>query len=142
MQQFVEDVPVAKGEAVINAGDEMNFAFLIIKGTFSINLGSDESGGSKDFKLKSAGTGKWIGQMFFLEPDKSSVTVTAAEDGVISLIDNKERTATCRARDKVKVAELSRDTFESLREQSSDIACMPARTGGLRNHLKASKLHH
>lgn len=42
--------------------------------------------------------------------------------GVISLIDNRERTATCRARGKVKVAELDRATFDSLREQSSDIA--------------------
>ncbi len=83
MHQFVEDVPVAKGDTVVSAGDEMNFAFFVIKGTFGINLGSD---GSEDLELRSVGTGKWIGQMFFLEPDKSAVTVTAMEDGIVGRI--------------------------------------------------------
>ncbi|MCK5166186.1 MAG: cyclic nucleotide-binding domain-containing protein [Rhodospirillaceae bacterium] len=86
MQQFVEDMPVAKGEVIINSGDEMNFAFFIIKGTLGIHLGSGKSDGSESLELKSATTGKWIGQMFFLEPDKSSITATALEDGVVGRI--------------------------------------------------------
>ena len=42
--------------------------------------------------------------------------------GIISLIDNKERTASCRAIGAVKVASLGRDSFEELRERSPDIA--------------------
>lgn len=42
--------------------------------------------------------------------------------GIISLIDNKERTATCRALGNVKVASLSRASFDTLRDQSPDIA--------------------
>lgn len=42
--------------------------------------------------------------------------------GIISLIDNRERTATCRALGTVKVASLSRASFEALRDQSPEIA--------------------
>jgi len=42
--------------------------------------------------------------------------------GIISLIDNKERTASCRAMGTVKAASLDRTTFEGLRETSPDIA--------------------
>lgn len=42
--------------------------------------------------------------------------------GIISLIDNKERTATCQARGNVKVASLSRESFEALRDQSPEIS--------------------
>ncbi|MDH5187945.1 MAG: Crp/Fnr family transcriptional regulator [Rhodospirillaceae bacterium] len=80
MQQFIEDTTIARGEAVINAGDEMNFAFFIIKGKFAIHLISDAG---EKFELSPAGPGKWIGQMFFLEPDNSSVTVSALEDSII-----------------------------------------------------------
>lgn len=80
MQQFIEDEQIARGKTVINASEEMNFAFFVIKGKFSIHLVSDDG---EKFELNPAGSGKWIGQMFFLEPDKSSVTVTALEDSVI-----------------------------------------------------------
>jgi len=42
--------------------------------------------------------------------------------GIISLIDHKERTSTCRAYGAVKVAKLSRESFGALRDQHPAVA--------------------
>ncbi len=88
------------GHIFIEEGQSGDTAFLLIEGEVSVT--------------RTKGTESRVKEINRMGPKEIF--------GVISLIDSKERTATCRARGKVKVAELSRDTFESLREQSSDIA--------------------
>ncbi len=79
-QEFVEHVPFAKGETVMRGGELMDYAFFITKGRFSIHLAS---GDGNDNELSTAGVGRWLGQMYFLEPGENPATVTALEDGAI-----------------------------------------------------------
>ena len=84
------------GHVFIREGQSGDQAFLLIEGEVSVT------------RAKGA------------EPRIKEINRMAPKEmfGVISLIDSKERTATCQARGPVKVASLSRDKFNALREQS------------------------
>ena len=81
LEHFLEHVPVSTGETVVQGGDVMDYAFVVTKGRFSTHLTSSE--GTLD-DLSVAGPGRWIGQMYFLEPGENPVTIVAQEDGSIS----------------------------------------------------------
>lgn len=81
LQQFMEHVPVARGDVVATGGEVMDSAFVIAKGRFSTHLTAQEA---IHDDLTTAGPGRWIGQMYFLEPGENAVTITALEDGAIS----------------------------------------------------------
>ena len=86
LQQFVKQKQVAKGDTVVRAGDTVDFAFFTMNGKFAVDLvGRD---GSKR-SLGPVGNGKWFGQLFFLTPDESLVTVTALEDGLVGILDKE-----------------------------------------------------
>ena len=79
-EHFIERVPVARNEVVVQGGSVMDYAFVVTRGRFSTGLAAQD--GATD-ELLTAGTGRWIGQMYFLEPGENPVTVTALEDSEI-----------------------------------------------------------
>ena len=83
LQHFIEEVPVARGEVVAQGGDVMDYAFVVTKGCFSTHLAGLD--GAMD-ELLTAGPGRWIGQMYFLEPGENPVTLTALDDSAIGRI--------------------------------------------------------
>lgn len=84
LQEFVERKQVEKGDVVVSAGAPVNTAFFVIDGRFSVDLGGEAF---ERRELSPAGPGRWIGQMFFLSPSESSVTLTALEDATIGCLD-------------------------------------------------------
>lgn len=86
LQQFLDEVPVARGETVVRGGEAMDFAFATIRGNFSSHL---EIAGKDPFELNVAGAGRWIGQMYFLEAGENPLTITALEDSAIARLTNE-----------------------------------------------------
>lgn len=82
-QEFVERKYVAKGDVAVNAGAPANSAFFVIDGRFSVDLYGETL---EHRELSPVGPGRWIGQMFFLVPSESSVTLTALEDVTIGYL--------------------------------------------------------
>ena len=83
MQSFVELKQIAKDEVIVSAGAPVNFAFFIIDGTCGVDLGKTDA---ETRPLSPAGPGRWIGQMFFLVPSDSAITLTALEPCTIGCI--------------------------------------------------------